>query len=128
MYNPDAASLVEHFPVFRNRSNCFVTEYKIDEKNKNAFEHKWKNLTRYCQKQEGYLFTQLYKVSDNANSNFDYIQFQQWVTPQMLTRTSENIKYKELSNGLKAESKCLLYKLVADDTDFTPESLSVVSD
>ena len=56
--NPDEGNVYDIFPS--QKSNfAFIQSYKIHENEKYIFEKKWKNLAKYYQGQEGYLFNKL---------------------------------------------------------------------
>ncbi|CAK0880454.1 unnamed protein product, partial [Prorocentrum cordatum] len=94
------------------------------------FEQSWKEVARFHQRQEGYLFTKFLradaKVKDMGTPQFDYVDIVQWSTGDAQRRATLRTGYRQLIEDLQAHQKApgtpeascspLMYSVVVDDT------------
>eukprot|EP00386_Alphamonas_edax_P000111 GDKI01000290.1.p1 GENE.GDKI01000290.1~~GDKI01000290.1.p1 ORF type:complete len:222 (-),score=9.71 GDKI01000290.1:171-836(-) len=120
--NPDQDTVYEMFPVFRQRNYAFLTPYKVKDEDKQEFEDRWKDLARFFQQQEGYLFTKLLR-SKEPNAQYPYIAVTTWVTADSHKRATDKPVFKRLVDNLPTEAyRSVLYKIVVDDSEYVPST------
>jgi len=120
--NPDEGNVYDIFPSQKS-SFAFINSWKIAEGEKWGFEQKWKNLARYYQGQEGYLFNKLIRSKDvdSGTGEFRYYGIMQWTTGDSFIKSMGKATYKTLNDEMpKGGSKPMMYKIVVDDTEFDP--------
>jgi heme-degrading monooxygenase HmoA len=120
--NPDEGNVYDIFPTQKSRF-AFITEYRIPAQNKWNFESKWKDLARYYQQQEGYLFNKLVRSKQRSveMGEFRYFSIMQWSTGESFLKSMGKATHKTLADELpQATHQPLMYKLVVDDTEFDP--------
>lgn len=121
--NPDEGNVYDIFPTQKSKF-AFITEYRISPENRWNFESRWKDLARYYQQQEGYLFNKLMRSktpSEESGGQFRYFSIMQWSTGESFLKSMGKATHKTLADELPAaQSKPLMYKLVVDDTEFDP--------
>ena len=122
--NPDEGNVYDIFPSQRSKF-AFITDYTVKEADRWSFEQKWKDLARFYQGQEGYLFNKLVRSKDASDSGeFQYYSLMQWTTGESLVKCAGKGTHKALADELPP-SKPMMYKIVVDDTEFDPnESFS----
>ena len=117
--NPDEGNVYDIFPSQRSKY-AFINGYSVKENDKWNFEQKWKDLARFYQGQEGYLFNKLLRSKEPAeDGKFQYYSIMQWTTGESFMNCTGKSSFRNLSEQLP-ESKALMYKLVVDDTEFDP--------
>ncbi|CAE8635487.1 unnamed protein product [Polarella glacialis] len=60
--NPDVDNVYDIFPLQKPPPYAFLNVYKVKEENARDFEIKWKEVAKFNQRQEGYLFTKFMKA------------------------------------------------------------------
>jgi heme-degrading monooxygenase HmoA len=117
--NPDEGNVYDIFPTQKSKF-AFVTHFSVKAEDKWTFENKWKDLARYYQQQEGYLFNKLVRRKEIAeNGEFKYMSLMQWTTGESYIKATGKGTHKTLSDELP-KSDPLMYKIVVDDTEFDP--------
>jgi heme-degrading monooxygenase HmoA len=116
--NPDEGNVYDIFPSQKSKY-AFINRFSVKEEEKWTFEQKWKNLARFYQNQEGYLFNKLVRSKDLADGQFHYYSIMQWTTGESFIKSTGKSAHKDLTADLP-ESKSMMYKLVVDDTEFDP--------
>ena len=124
--NPDEGNVYDIFPTQKTKF-AFVTEYRVKPQDKWTFENKWKDLARYYQQQEGYLFNKLVRTKnledESSDPSFRYIAIMQWTTGDSFVKSLGKATHKTLADEIPRtvqEGKPLMYKIVVDDTEFDP--------
>ena len=122
--NPDEGNVYDVFPSQKSRF-AFLSHYSVPAKDQWSFENKWKNLARFYQQQEGYLFNKLVKSkSADENDEVRYMSLTQWTTGESFVKSTGKGTHKTLTDELPP-TQPLMYKIVVDDTEFDPnESFS----
>lgn len=67
--NPDIDTVYEFFPVFKQNKFAYLTFLQVDEKDDHIFEERLKDLCRFYQKQQGYLYTKIIKKRKDKKEN-----------------------------------------------------------
>ncbi|CAE7195342.1 unnamed protein product [Symbiodinium microadriaticum] len=120
------ASVYDIFPLSKPPPFAFLNLYKVKEEDKHQFEQDWKEVAKFNQRQEGYLFTKFLKADPRAegyeNRVYDYIDIVQWTTGDAQRRASLRTVYQELEAKLHAERLPfpMMFSSVVDDTKKTP--------
>eukprot|EP00746_Dinoflagellata_sp_MGD_P090070 gnl/MRDRNA2_/MRDRNA2_35538_c0_seq1.p1 gnl/MRDRNA2_/MRDRNA2_35538_c0~~gnl/MRDRNA2_/MRDRNA2_35538_c0_seq1.p1 ORF type:complete len:198 (-),score=35.73 gnl/MRDRNA2_/MRDRNA2_35538_c0_seq1:18-611(-) len=120
--NPDSDTVYDVFPRHKRPPYAYVNGFKIKEGENHTFEQQWKELARFHQQQEGYLFTKLHKTTGEdsllGKPKFDFIEVTQWTTGDAYQRARRRPGYQELIDSLPLENKYdpLMYSVVVDDT------------
>jgi heme-degrading monooxygenase HmoA len=128
--NPDADTVYDIFPIQKPPPFAFITVYKVDKDKSHEFEQSWKEVARFHQRQEGYLFTKFLradaKVKDMGQAQYDYVDIVQWSTGDAQRRATLRTGYRQLIEDMQAhqrspgtpEANCspLMYSVVVDDT------------
>ncbi len=122
--NPDEGNVYDIFPTQKSK-HAFINSFSVKEENKWDFESKWKDLARYYQQQEGYLFNKLIRSKDVDEKNeFKYYGIMQWTTGESFIKSTGKGMYKQLVDELPIEKGSqkhpMMYKIVVDDTEFDP--------
>ena len=120
--NPDEGNVYDIFPSQKSKF-AFINRFSVKEQDKWNFERKWKDLARFYQGQEGYLFNKLVRSKETDNEGrFSYYGIMQWTTGESYIKSTGKTSYVNLAAELPEESKAapLMYKLVVDDTEFDP--------
>lgn len=118
--NPDEGNVYDIFPSQKS-SFAFINNYRIRESEKWTFEQKWKDLARFYQGQEGYLFNKLIRSkTPDSKGEFNYYGIMQWTTGDSFIKSTGKGTHKTLADELPKLSKPLMYKIVVDDTEFDP--------
>ena len=119
--NPDEGNVYDIFPSAKSKF-AFVNQYKVNEKEKWAFEQKWKSLARFYQNQEGYLFNKLLRKNEiEPDGQFLYYGIMQWTTGDSFVRSTGKGEHKTLADAVPGTASApLMYKIVVDDTEFDP--------
>lgn len=120
--NPDDGNVYDIFPTARSK-HAFINTFKVKETEKWSFESKWKNLARYYQQQEGYLYNKLIRSKDTVDGMYQYYAIMQWTTGEAFVKSTGKPSYQQLVGELPTvdRSKPLMYKVVVDDTEFDPD-------
>lgn len=140
--NPDIDTVYEFFPIFKQNKFAYITFLQVDGKHDKIFEEKLKDLCRFYQKQQGYLYTKIIKekkeqkekkenkennnissLSDNKlNHLTKYIIISTWLKSENFLLAT-NRMYGQLLIK-KIQQYCnynpYLYKIVVDDWDYIP--------
>eukprot|EP00930_Biecheleria_cincta_P020687 TRINITY_DN1549_c2_g1_i1.p1 TRINITY_DN1549_c2_g1~~TRINITY_DN1549_c2_g1_i1.p1 ORF type:complete len:156 (+),score=21.74 TRINITY_DN1549_c2_g1_i1:138-605(+) len=122
--NPDSDNVYDLFPLHKPPPYAFLNVYKVKEEDSRQFETTWKELAKFCQRQEGYLYTKFMKAdsrdSNHANRVYDYVHIQQWTHGDAQRRASLRTGYTELERELPGErlSAPMMYSVVVDDKAF----------
>ncbi len=121
--NPDEGNVYDVFPTSRSK-HAFINTYRVKESEKWKFESKWKDLARYYQQQEGYLYNKLIRSKNpDDGETYHYYGVMQWTTGEAFVKSTGKPSYMQLVAELPTaeRSKPLMYKVVVDDTEFDPE-------
>mmetsp|Transcript_22089 Transcript_22089/g.50504 ORF Transcript_22089/g.50504 Transcript_22089/m.50504 type:complete len:158 (+) Transcript_22089:69-542(+) len=124
--NPDETNVYDVFPVKKPPPYAFINVFKVSPEKNYEFEQSWRDLARYRQQQEGYLFTQLHKakaltskapVEDSMQPEYQYIDVTQWTTGDAHRRALLRTTYQPLVDKMPFEScsSPLMYSMVVDD-------------
>ena len=129
--NPDEDNIYDIFPVQKSKY-AFISGYLVPKENRLAFEHKWRDLARYYQKQDAYLFNKLIR-QDNPDDEGKilYLDFNQWTTGDAYkVASSRNIRdtlwdkmHEYCVDSPDTFKYPMMYKSVVDDTQFTPSEI-----
>merc|ERR1719356_1543772 len=89
--NPDVDNVYDIFPLQKPPPYAFINVYKVEESKYKEFEESWKELARFNQRQEGYLFTKLHRAENKGEGligekQYDYIDMVQWTTADAFRR------------------------------------------
>mmetsp|Transcript_55395 Transcript_55395/g.161714 ORF Transcript_55395/g.161714 Transcript_55395/m.161714 type:complete len:154 (-) Transcript_55395:293-754(-) len=121
--NPDVDTVYDIFPLHKPPPYAFLNVYKVKKEDSFDFEQTWKELARFNQVQEGYLFTKLMKADNRSASlggapQFDYIDIQQWTTGDAQRRATLRPSFQKLKDDLQGWSSRdpMMYSVVVDDT------------
>jgi hypothetical protein len=120
--NPDEGNVYDIFPSQRSKF-AFITEYRVKASDRWVFENKWKDLARFYQQQEGYLFNKLIRQKEDVDKKEDlrYYSIMQWTTGESLVKAMGRGNHKSLIDEIPAlNSRPFMYKIVVDDTEFDP--------
>ena len=120
--NPDEGTVYDIFPTQKTKF-AFINTYSVNAADKWAFESKWKDLARFYQNQEGYLFNKLMRgKEEEEDGKFNYFGIMQWTTGDSFIKSTGKGQHKQLIDELPVVSKGkpLMYKIVVDDTEFDP--------
>ena len=118
--NPDEGNVYDIFPTGKSKF-AFVNKHIVPRADKWEFEQKWKDLARFYQGQEGYLFNKLMRQSEVADDEFVYYSLMQWTTGDSFIRSTGKSMYKQLVDEIPGKTGApLMYKIVVDDTEFDP--------
>merc|ERR1719362_1356656 len=74
--NPDVDNVYDIFPLAKPPPYAFLNVYSTDMKDAYEFENSWKELARFNQRQEGYLFTKLLKADRKHTESWGEPQFE----------------------------------------------------
>ena len=129
--NPDVDNVYDFFPLHKPPPYAFINTYSVDKDQAHDFEEKWKEMTRFKQRQEGYLFTKLHKlvkpVEDKAATkagmeakgiHYDYVDVTQWTTADAHRRMTLRTEYERLVGELPgggSRKVPLMYSIVVND-------------
>mmetsp|Transcript_19930 Transcript_19930/g.63119 ORF Transcript_19930/g.63119 Transcript_19930/m.63119 type:complete len:153 (+) Transcript_19930:98-556(+) len=120
--NPDVDNVYDIFPLHKPPPYAFINVYKVDKQDCADFEQGWKELARFNQRQEGYLFTKMLKADGRDRGfgapQYDYIDITQWTTGDAQRRAALRPTYLKLLEELPGTSARapLMYSVVVDDT------------
>lgn len=120
--NPDADTAYDIFPVQKPPPFAFVSAFNVEKHDLHTFEKKWKDVARFMQAQDGYLFTKLHKADAEVSEGLDaplyqYIDEFQFTTADAHRRAILKPEYQELVSVLPGRtSPSLMYSVVVDDT------------
>ncbi len=121
--NPDEGNVYDIFPTQKSK-HAFINTFRVKQENKWDFESKWKELARYYQQQEGYLFNKLLRSKEtDEDGSFKYYGIMQWTTGESFIKSTGKGMYKQLVDDLPIEGSAkhpMMYKIVVDDTEFDP--------
>lgn len=122
--NPDEGNVYDIFPTQKSKF-AFITEYRVKPEDRWNFETKWKDLARYYQQQEGYLFNKLVRTKnvESPEDGFRYMSIMQWTTGESFVKSLGKATHKTLADEIPRdvkEKKPLMFKIVVDDTEFDP--------
>ena len=125
--NPDSDNVYDVFPVRKSR-NCFISAYLVPLEERASFEACWKQLARFYQKQDGYLFNKLVRSSGIGNDGrYMFFDFNQWSSGDSFKIANSRVAQTELLGNLDLSSRNytrpLMFKMVVDDTNFTPSEV-----
>merc|ERR1719446_322479 len=118
--NPDVDNVYDVFPLQKPPPYAFINAYKVSKEDSHEFEQAWKELARFNQRQEGYLFTKLHKLDAKddtfGEATYRYIDMSQWTTGDAHRRTTLRPGYKDLAAKLPGSQKMpMMYSTVVDD-------------
>mmetsp|Transcript_46858 Transcript_46858/g.111512 ORF Transcript_46858/g.111512 Transcript_46858/m.111512 type:complete len:154 (-) Transcript_46858:124-585(-) len=119
--NPDESNVYDIFPVKKPPPYAFINVFKVPEDKKYEFEQSWRELARYRQVQEGYLYTKLHKALPGEDESmkpvYDYIDVTQWSTGDAHRRCMLRTMYQSLMEKMPFDyaSSPLMYSMVVDD-------------
>ena len=127
--NPDEDNVYDIFPVQKSKYS-FITGYKVKQENRVAFEKSWRDLARYYQGQEGYLFNKLIR-EDVKEGDMLYLDFNQWTNGDSFRIAASKSLRDKLFSALHDHceedqltfTNPMMYKSVVDDTQFTPSEV-----
>eukprot|EP00931_Biecheleriopsis_adriatica_P111744 TRINITY_DN86201_c0_g1_i1.p1 TRINITY_DN86201_c0_g1~~TRINITY_DN86201_c0_g1_i1.p1 ORF type:complete len:158 (-),score=44.44 TRINITY_DN86201_c0_g1_i1:115-588(-) len=120
--NPDVDNVYDLFPLHKPPPFAFLNVYKVKEEDSRKFEEEWKELAKFNQRQEGYLFTKFMKAdprdAEYGKRVYDYIDITQWTTGDAQRRASLRTGYQELEEALPGErlSAPMMFSVVVDDS------------
>mmetsp|Transcript_90841 Transcript_90841/g.257317 ORF Transcript_90841/g.257317 Transcript_90841/m.257317 type:complete len:155 (+) Transcript_90841:88-552(+) len=122
--NPDIDNVYDIFPLHKPPPYAFINVYKVKEGEAQEFEQSWKDMTRFYQRQEGYLFSKMFRADRNdttigdEKAEFDYIDVVQWTTGDAQRRATLRPGHPALVQKLACESvrPPMMYSVVVDDT------------
>ncbi|CRH02576.1 conserved Plasmodium protein, unknown function [Plasmodium relictum] len=120
--NPDIDTVYEFFPIFKQNKYAYLTFLEVNEKNDKVFEEKLKDLCRFYQKQQGYLYTKIIKRKNNLNNLSKYIIVSTWLKSENYLLACNRIYGQLLIKNIQnfANYNSYLYKIVVDDSDYLP--------
>mmetsp|Transcript_108431 Transcript_108431/g.188198 ORF Transcript_108431/g.188198 Transcript_108431/m.188198 type:complete len:157 (-) Transcript_108431:77-547(-) len=121
--NPDADNVYDIFPLQKPPPFAFINVYKVNKEDAWKFEDAWRDLARFKQSQEGYLYTKLHKIDADDTTlkdetpKYQYIDMTQWTTGDAHRRALLRTGYKDLIDALPGDNKQdpLMYAVVVDD-------------
>ena len=117
--NPDEGNVYDVFPSQKS-NHAFINQYRVNAADKWKFEQRWKDLARYYQQQEGYLFNKLLRSKEtDEEGQFKYYSVMQWTTGDSFIKSTGKATHKTLVDELP-KAKPMMYKIVVDDTEFDP--------
>uniref|UniRef100_A0A7S3LYJ8 Uncharacterized protein n=1 Tax=Spumella elongata TaxID=89044 RepID=A0A7S3LYJ8_9STRA len=121
--NPDVDNVYDIFPLHKPPPFAFINVYRVPKDECTDFENNWKELVRFSQRQEGYLFTKMLKADSrpsclDGKPQFDYIDIQQWTTGDAQRRVALRPGFQELYKEIASKSvkDPMMYSVVVDDT------------
>ncbi|CEM24405.1 unnamed protein product [Vitrella brassicaformis CCMP3155] len=119
---PDESKIYDVFPVFKQKHYAYLVAYKVPREEFGTFEFHWRSLARFCQMQEGYLYTRLLKARKYDKADAHYISLTTWVTERSHSKAMAKTKGLELQGKLPTGDrfKSQLYKIVVDDSEYSP--------
>ena len=130
--NPDEDNIYDVFPVQKSQY-CFISAYTVPQDQRRSFEGRWKNLARFYQQQDGYLFNKLIRSdSPDENGCYLFMDFNQWSTGDAYKVACSRGGRDEMYSAIKdvciqvskdSFSHPMMYKTVVDDTRFTPSEV-----
>ena len=129
--NPDEDNVYDIFPVQKSKY-AFICGYVVPDTQRLNFEHKWKDMARYYQKQDGYLYNKLVRQETaDKSGNIVYLDFNQCTTGEAYKVAAIRSLRQTLWDSI--QSVCvdspdnfkypLMYKSVVDDTQFAPSEI-----
>ena len=126
--NPDHDNVYDVFPVQRSKY-AFISGYVVQYDQRMQFERRWKDLARFYQTQEGYLFNKLIRQDSPDEGKVLYLDFNQWTTGDAYkvaaSRNTREVLRERLHEVCEEDtfSQPMMYKTVVDDTEFTPSEV-----
>ena len=130
--NPDENNIYDIFPVVKSKY-AFICSYAVKPDERVSFERKWKDVARFYQQQDGYLYNKLLRSETrDPDGNFVYIDVNQWATGDAYkTAASKTLRQTLFSRLYDSADKAsifthntpMMYKTVVDDTQFTPSEV-----
>lgn len=119
--NPDVDNVYDLFPLQKPPPFAFINVYKVAKEDQHDFEEKWRDLARFQQRQEGYLYTKLHRADPKdgrfSQQEYDYIDITQWTTGDAFRRSSLRQGYKQLVDVLPGScSQPMMFSTVVNDT------------
>eukprot|EP00419_Tripos_fusus_P024121 CAMPEP_0172722558 /NCGR_PEP_ID=MMETSP1074-20121228/81777_1 /TAXON_ID=2916 /ORGANISM="Ceratium fusus, Strain PA161109" /LENGTH=155 /DNA_ID=CAMNT_0013548597 /DNA_START=60 /DNA_END=527 /DNA_ORIENTATION=+ len=123
--NPDVDNVYDIFPLHKPPPFAFVNVYNVKEEDAYEFEDVWKDLVRFNQKQEGYLFTKMFKADQRDRgfgpTKFQYMDISQWTTGDAQRRATLRASYQSAAEAMEkyCGPKPMMYSVVVDDTPKT---------
>ncbi|OEH74495.1 uncharacterized protein LOC34620548 [Cyclospora cayetanensis] len=133
--NPDSDTAYELFPVHSQQTHVHVSKLYIDKADEDTAIEKLKDLHRFFQQQQGYLYSRLLKLDDSSNSDNSgnsilprFVTVSSWLTPRdysmAWSRAAALGLPQRIPQGpLAAQQggpRAMLYKKVADDSEYSP--------
>lgn len=128
--NPDIDTVYEFFPIFKQNKFAYLTFLQVDEKHDKYFEERLKDLCRFYQKQQGYLYTKIIKrkkevmdsTQEKKNELAKYIIISTWLKSENFLLASNRMHGQLLIKKIQQYSNYnpYLYKIVVDDWDYIP--------
>ena len=77
--NPDETTVYDFFPTHKQNKYAFITMYEVNEEDSWRFTRRWKDVARFYQSKDGYLFTQLNKAkSKTEDGKVQYCDISTW--------------------------------------------------
>ena len=130
--NPDDDNIYDIFPVQKTK-HCFISLYKVPRNNQETFQNKWKELARFYQLQEGYLFNKLIRSHELVDGeSYLYLDYNQWANGETYKAASSRERKAALASQISLllynditppSSSSFMYKKVVDDTQYTPSEV-----
>jgi hypothetical protein len=119
--NPTDDGWYDPFPTAKTKYS-FVTSYSVDPVMGYDFEKNWKNIARFYQVQEGYLFNQLLRGPATPNAPQEYTEIARWTSGDARKRSTMRQGYKPLMEEMPASitQKATMFKIVVDDSEYSP--------
>mmetsp|Transcript_6979 Transcript_6979/g.14112 ORF Transcript_6979/g.14112 Transcript_6979/m.14112 type:complete len:153 (-) Transcript_6979:41-499(-) len=120
--NPDVDNVYDIFPLHKPPPYAFINVYKVKKEDARDFEQAWKDVARFQQRQEGYLFTKMLKAdardSTLGPAQYEYIDIVQWTTGDAQRRAALRPGYQQLYDEIKSKTvgEPMMYSSVVDDT------------
>jgi len=119
--NPDVTSAYDLFPIMKQRDYAFIHFHKVPSDKVESFQFHWRNLARYIQQQEGYLYTKLMKSVRPDEAEYQFVSYTTWVDEAAHRRAVDKPVGQMLIGALPVkEYTPLLQKIVVNDSEYVP--------
>mmetsp|Transcript_42117 Transcript_42117/g.91781 ORF Transcript_42117/g.91781 Transcript_42117/m.91781 type:complete len:160 (+) Transcript_42117:46-525(+) len=115
---PDPDVVYDVFPLQKAQKFVFIQGYKVKEEDRYAFEARWKDLARYYQVRQGYLFNKLVRAKHFESADYQYFDVMQWSTGAAFRQSQKTADYTKLRDNLMSGGYSpTMYKVVVNDTE-----------
>ncbi|EFC42359.1 predicted protein [Naegleria gruberi] len=89
--------------MFFNNPNCplksmktkhviLMNPFHIDSKDEKEFELAWVECAQFLKKQDGYIHTSLHKALDMEKSQYQYINYAHWESPEKFQKAMTEMR------------------------------------